>query len=96
MKFDSELYELTKDLFMYPQLLKNVEVTDKNKCMGDKALIDYKESLEKELADEGRILLRKSGTENLVRIMVEAKEDSICKDYCEKIANKIKELGYIK
>ena len=90
------LYELTKDLFMYPQLLKNVEVTDKNKCMEDKSLLEYKDSLEKELADDGRILLRKSGTENLVRIMVEAKEDSICKDYCEKIANKIKELGYIK
>ena len=89
------LYELTKDIFMYPQLLKNVEVTDKNKCMEDKELLSYKDTLEKELSDDGRILLRKSGTENLVRIMVEAKEDSICKDYCEKIYNKIKELGFI-
>lgn len=89
------LYELTKDLFMYPQLLMNVEVKDKNKCIEDKSLIQYKDGLEKELAGDGRILLRKSGTENLVRIMVEAKEEKTCKDYCEKIANKIKELGYI-
>lgn len=90
------LYDLTKDLFMYPQVLKNIEVTDKNKCMEDKELLSYKESLEKELKDDGRILLRKSGTENLVRIMVEAKEDSICNSYIEKIINKIKELNYIK
>ena len=89
------LKELTKDVVLYPQVLKNVEVTDKNKCIEDNNLLSYKESLEKEIQNKGRILLRKSGTENLIRIMVEAETKEMCNSFVEKIYRKIVELGYI-
>ena len=85
------LKELGKDLFIYPQLLVNVEVKDKNKkkeSPEQKANID---EVAAELGDEGRILVRPSGTEPLVRVMVEAKTDELCHDYVYRIIDFIKE-----
>lgn len=89
------LGELAKDVVLYPQLLKNVKVNDKNKCMEDKDVIEIKSKVEKELGDDGRLLLRASGTENVVRIMVEAKSDDICKKYVKDIENVIIKKGYV-
>ena len=88
------LSELAKDVELYPQLLKNIKVNDKNKCMEDKDVLEIKSSVEKELGDEGRLLLRASGTENVVRIMVEAKSNDICKKYVKDIENVIIKKGY--
>lgn len=88
------LGELAKDVVLYPQLLKNVKVNDKNKCIEDKDVIEIKSKVEKELGDDGRLLLRASGTENVVRIMVEAKSDDICKKYVKDIENVIIKKGY--
>ncbi len=70
--------KLTEDLKIYPQLLKNVKVHDKKKALTDADLLRLTEEIQVELGDEGRILVRPSGTEPLVRVMVEAKDDEIC------------------
>lgn len=90
----STLSELAKDVELYPQLLKNIKVNDKNKCMEDKDVLEIKSIVEKELGDDGRLLLRASGTENVVRIMVEAKNDAICEKYVKDIENVIIKKGY--
>ena len=79
------LKNLSKDLKIYPQLLKNVRVKDKSAAGEDSEVKAVVEEISKELADEGRILLRPSGTEPLIRIMVEAKTEDICNEYIEKV-----------
>ena len=88
------LKENLKDLFIYPQKLVNVKVSDKNKCMEDKRVLDARDEVIKRLGNDGRLLLRASGTENLVRIMVEAKTDEICDKECKYIEDTIIKLGY--
>lgn len=90
----STLSELAKDVVLYPQVLKNVKVNDKVKCMNDKDVLDISKEVETSLADNGRILLRASGTENVVRIMVEANDKKICEDCIKKIENVIIKKGY--
>ncbi len=85
------LKELGKDLFIYPQLLVNVQVQDKNRTMESAALKEQIDQVAAELGDEGRILVRPSGTEPLVRVMVEAKSDQLCHDYVYRIIDFIKE-----
>lgn len=85
------LKELGKDLFIYPQLLVNVKVQDKNKTMESEELKQQIDQVSAELGDEGRILVRPSGTEPLVRVMVEAKTDELCHDYVYRIIDFIKE-----
>ena len=85
------LKELGKDLFIYPQLLVNVKVQDKNKTMESAELKEQIDQVSAELGDEGRILVRPSGTEPLVRVMVEAKTDELCHDYVYRIVDFIKE-----
>lgn len=85
------LKELGKDLFIYPQLLVNVPVQDKNKTMESAELKEQIDQVADELGDEGRILVRPSGTEPLVRVMVEAKSDALCHDYVYRIVDYIKE-----
>ena len=85
------LKELGKDLFIYPQLLVNVQVQDKNKTMKSAELKEQIDQVAAELGDEGRILVRPSGTEPLVRVMVEAKSDALCHDYVYRIVDYIKE-----
>lgn len=85
------LKELGKDLFIYPQLLVNVQVQDKNKTMESAELKEQIDQVAAELGDEGRILVRPSGTEPLVRVMVEAKSDALCHDYVYRIVDYIKE-----
>ena len=88
------LGELTKDLKIYPQKLVNIKVKDKNLVMKDKEVLEITAEVEKELGDEGRVLLRQSGTENLIRVMVEAGTEVICKEMAEKIIKVIKDKGY--
>lgn len=89
------LSELSKDIELYPQSLKNIKVTDKNKCMEDKDVIDIKNEIDKKLGDNGRLLLRASGTENVVRIMIEANGIDICKEYTKCIEDVIIKKGYV-
>lgn len=88
------LEELSKGLFIYPQLLKNVKVNDKEAALKDEALWKVVKEVEDELKDEGRILVRPSGTEPLVRVMVEAKTDELCQQYVQRVVDFIEESQY--
>lgn len=86
--------ELTKELKIFPQLLVNVEVTDKVKAMEDEEILKAAKEVEEELGNSGRILLRSSGTENLVRVMVEAETDEACEKQVYKVVDVIKQRGF--
>ena len=88
------LEELSKGLFIYPQLLKNVKVNDKEAALKDETLWKVVKEVEDELKDEGRILVRPSGTEPLVRVMVEAKTDELCQQYVQRVVDFIEESQY--
>lgn len=79
------LHILASEVVIYPQLLKNVRVANKAAARNNEAVKAAVAEVEKELGDEGRILVRESGTEPLIRVMVEAKNDSICKEKVEKV-----------
>lgn len=64
--------EYTKEFKKYPQCLLNIKVSDKNKAMNDPLLLAEVKKIEQELGGHGRVLVRASGTEQLVRVMVEA------------------------
>jgi len=81
------LKNLTKDLVIYPQILKNVKVKDKQEAGNDAQVKNIVDKITGELGDDGRILLRPSGTEPLIRIMVEAKTEDICNDCIEKVVD---------
>lgn len=86
--------ELTRGLEIYPQLLINIRVTSKPEVMNDKDVLAAAKDVEEALGDDGRILLRESGTEPLIRVMVEAKTDELCKKYAESVVDVIKKKGY--
>jgi phosphoglucosamine mutase len=89
------LSELTKEVPMFPQVLKNVKVEDKNKVMEDPDVLNSANEVEKALGSNGRILLRQSGTEPLVRIMVEASDIDTCNKYVDMVYKVIEKKGYI-
>ena len=90
-----KLSELLKDLKINPQVLKNVRVRSNEEALNDEDVFRVRDEIEKELGDDGRILLRKSGTEPVVRIMVEATTDEICEKYIDKVADILSRRGHI-
>jgi len=89
------LSQLHKDLIIYPQLLENVRVKNKKDALEDKAVIEAIAEVEKELGDDGRILVRGSGTEPVVRVMVEASSKELCRRYVDRVVNVMKESGHV-
>ncbi|WP_276881096.1 phosphoglucosamine mutase [Anaerococcus tetradius] len=89
----SDLASLVKDLKIYPQELVNVRVKDKKQALENKELLEKIAEVEEKLADRGRVLVRASGTEPLVRVMVEAETDELAKETVGEIVEKIKDLG---
>ena len=90
----TKLSELRKDLKVYPQLLKNVRVADKPAARADEDVQAAVEMVSKELGDEGRILLRESGTEPVIRVMVEAKTDELCEKYVDEVVSVLYSKGH--
>lgn len=88
------LSELCEDVVVYPQYTKNVRVNSKAAAVGDEAVSAAVKEAEAEIAGEGRVLLRQSGTEPVVRIMVEAKTYDDCLRYAENISNVLEERGH--
>ena len=80
-----KLSELVKELKIFPQVLKNVPVNDKDKAMSDTGLAQLISKITEELGDEGRVLVRKSGTEPLVRVMIEADTEEKCHEKADRI-----------
>ena len=89
----SDLKSLVSDLKIYPQVLINVKVKDKNTVLDNEYVKASVEKIEKELEDSGRVLVRKSGTEPLIRVMVEAETEEIANQSAMEIVNTIKENG---
>lgn len=88
------LQELSEGLFIYPQLLKNITVKDKEAALHDEALLAKVDEVAKMIGDEGRILVRPSGTEPLIRVMVEARTDELCAHYVNQVLDFIQEQNY--
>ena len=84
---------LAGEMKMFPQCLKNVVVKDKEEAQKNPAVLKGVEEVNKALAGDGRMLLRASGTEPKIRVMVEAKTDEICEEYVDKLIAVIKEQG---
>ena len=90
------LEELASEVSIYPQKLVNIKVIDKKAAMEDSEILAECEKVEKELEGNGRILLRVSGTENLIRVMVEASSDELTDKYCEQVAKIVREKFEVK
>ncbi len=86
------LGQLKKELKIFPQLLVNVNVQDKSKVLNSPEIKEIQEQIDKELGNEGRLLLRPSGTEPLIRVMVEAQTDEICKKYVDQVVNIVEKV----
>lgn len=85
------ILELAEGLKIYPQLLVNVPVRDKQAAMEDPQVKAEVEQINAELQGNGRILVRPSGTEPLVRVMVEAETDELCSRYVYRVVDLIQE-----
>lgn len=89
-----KLSELFHSLMIYPQLLVNVKVSSKDAVMNDADVLKLNDEIAAELGDDGRLLLRQSGTEPVIRVMVEAATDELCEKYVYKMVDLIKAKGY--
>lgn len=89
-----KLSELRKGLKIYPQLLKNVRVQDKKTARQDEDVIAQTKQVEEALGENGRILLRESGTEPVIRVMVEAETEELCEKYVGQVVDMIRQKGH--
>ena len=88
------LASLVSDVKILPQKLVNIRVKDKKTVHEDKDVQAAVAYVEQELKEDGRILVRESGTEPLIRVMVEAATEELCDSYTRHVINVIKEKGY--
>lgn len=89
-----KLSELIKEVQIYPQVLKNVRVKDKKTAREDTDVLKIIEEVTGELGSNGRILVRESGTEPVLRVMVEASTLDICEKYVNLVLEKLKQKGH--
>lgn len=82
-----KMSQLTEDLHIYPQVLVNVKVKDKAVAQADKDVQEAVQKVADALGDTGRIFVRESGTEPLIRVMVEAETEEICKNYVDDVVS---------
>ena len=90
----STLAKLKEPVKLYPQLVVNVRVKDKNAVLTDDVVLEAKDKVETLINGKGRALLRQSGTEPVIRIMIECEQEEKCREYCDIIATAIKERGH--
>ncbi len=88
------LSELAEPVMLYPQFTLNLRVNDKAAVLADTEVLKEVEDVQKLIGREGRALLRQSGTEPVIRIMIESETENLCKEYAEKIATVIREKGH--
>lgn len=85
--------ELLLPIKIYPQVLKNVPVTDKQKVLNDMNVKNKINEIENRLGNDGRVLVRPSGTEMIIRVMVEAKTEEECEKYVNQITDEITKIN---
>ena len=90
----SSLAKLAEPVMLYPQFLKNVRVKDKSIVLNDEEIQKELKKVEELINGNGRALLRPSGTEPVIRIMIEAESQPLCEEYAELIEKVIIERGY--
>ena len=88
------LSKLAEPVKIYPQLLKNIRVKNKPDAQNDPDVQAAVEKVQEELGADGRILVRESGTEPVIRVMVEAVSDEICEKYVNDVIEVIKAKGH--
>ena len=88
------LSQLCEGLSIYPQVLKNVRVTDKAAAQADPDVQSAVAEIAAKLGDTGRILVRESGTEPVIRVMVEAPTQEICQEYVDFVVDTIRRKGH--
>ncbi len=88
------LGKLASPVEIYPQLLKNIRVKDKPAARADADVQAAVSEVEKALGNDGRILVRESGTEPVIRVMVEARTNELCEKYVSKVLEVIKAKGH--
>ncbi|MBQ7425593.1 MAG: phosphoglucosamine mutase, partial [Lachnospiraceae bacterium] len=92
---EKPLSELAAPVVFYPQVLKNVRVKSKPDAQNDPDVQKAIGEVAKSLGDKGRILVRESGTEPVIRVMVEAESDEICEKYVDQVIDVIREKGHL-
>lgn len=90
----SSLGELAAPVKLYPQFMRNIRVKDKAAVLSDSEVLSSKDEVEALIDGKGRALLRQSGTEPVIRVMIEAESQALCEEYAAKIANTIIERGH--
>ena len=90
MASKKKLSQLTEGLTIYPQVLENVRVKDKAKAQADPEVQAAVDAVAQALGDSGRILVRESGTEPLIRVMVEAETEELCHQYVDQVVAVVK------
>lgn len=88
------LHELCQGFTFYPQVLKNVRVANKANAQADEDVQAAVAQVAAELGDTGRILVRESGTEPVIRVMVEAESQEICQKYVDQVVEVIRRKGH--
>ena len=91
----SSLSALCEPIKTYPQYLENVRVKNKAAVLSDGGVIAAKQAVEELIGNDGRVLLRKSGTEPLIRVMIECNSEERCKEYAGIIVNAITKGGHV-
>ena len=89
------LSELAAPLKIYPQVLENVRVKDKAAAQADPDVQAAVQRVTEKLGETGRILVRESGTEPVVRVMVEAENEPVCRAYVEEVVHILQEKGHM-
>lgn len=89
------LGKLAEEVKIYPQLLQNVKVSDKKTARENPAVVKAVEHVGKELGEDGRILVRESGTEPVIRVMVEASSDDLCEKYVKEVVTVMEQEGLV-
>ncbi len=92
---EKPMSELAAPVVFYPQVLKNVRVKSKPDAQNDPDVQKAVEEVSKVLGDTGRILVRESGTEPVIRVMVEAESDEICEKYVDQVIDVIRQKGHL-
>jgi phosphoglucosamine mutase len=90
----STLAKLSEPVILYPQYIKNIRVKDKNETVTDAEVLASVDRVNEIINGNGRVLLRQSGTEPLIRIMIEAETEEKCQEYAGMIAQTIIERGF--
>ena len=87
--------ELAAPVVFYPQVLKNVRVKSKPEAQNDPDVQNAVKAVSDRLGNEGRILVRESGTEPVIRVMVEAGSNEICEKFVDEVIAVIERKGHM-